>query len=54
MPAYFPGWGRVGGRYAKGEWFLPGTPHPCSKLTVGFRKKQYPNLAAEGLGIIRE
>lgn len=28
----------------------PGTPHPLSKLTVGFRKKQYPNLAAEGDG----
>lgn len=28
----------------------PGTPHPLSKLTVGFMKKQYPNLAAEGEG----
>lgn len=48
MPAYFPGWGWVANMQRMVP--SPGTPHPLSKLTVGFMKKQYPNLAAEGEG----
>lgn len=51
MPAYFPGWG-WGQPQPDMQRVVPspGTPHPLSKLTVGSRKKQYPNLAAEGDG----